>query len=165
MRAASILCLVSLAGCEGCGGDEHHVQAATPATEPASGSTGGEGTAEGAGEPGPPPEVAVRTEVDRYGRLTLAVENHGADAARLAPRVVVEERAGDGFRAVETASLPLSVDCDAAPPECVTLAPGAVLYPCDCGGCDAVRGTHRFAVRSCGGAHRVEGDAVDVGLR
>lgn len=150
-----MLCLILLAGCDGCASDEQRVQSATPATESTSGSTGGERSAEGAAEPGPPPEVAVRAEVDRYGRLTLAVENRGREPARLAPEVA----------AAQGPTLALTVGCDEEPPECVTLAPGAVLYPCECGGCDELRGTFRFAVRSCTGDHRIEGDPVEVGLR
>lgn len=142
--------LIVLAGCEGCGGEEQASQTATPTTESASSSTGGEAAgAEGAADPGPPPDVTVRTEVDRYGRLTLAVENRGSEPARLSSALVAERRDGDSWTAVPNTGLALKVDCDADAPECLTLAPGAVLYPCDCGGCEALNDEHRFTARSC----------------
>jgi hypothetical protein len=97
---------------------------------------GGGGTE---GEPPAPTEVHVRAEVDRYDRVTIAVENRGSDIARLAPEL-----------AISTGStLPLRVDCEADAPSCVELAPGAVLYPCDCGACDELGADATYTLRGC----------------
>jgi hypothetical protein len=135
-----LLITVLLAGCEGCGGDTSQATGATPATQSSSGSTeavaGGEGAGEGA--PAVPEHVAVRAEADRYGRVTIAVENRGDEVARLAPRLT----AGD-------ATLSLRVDCETEPPSCIELAPGAVLYPCDCASCENISATAQFELVGC----------------
>ena len=85
-----------------------------------------------------PEHVVVHAEADRYGRVTVAVENRGADVARIEPRLT----AGD-------TTLALRVDCEAEPPSCIELAPGAVLYPCDCGSCDDVSADDSFELAAC----------------
>ena len=135
-----VVIAVLLAGCEGCGGETSQAATATPATESSSGATEGvaAGGPEGEGAARVPESVAVRAEADRYGRVTIAVENRGTEVARLAPRL----SAGG-------TSLALRVDCDAEPPSCVELAPGAVLYPCDCASCDEVSASASFELAGC----------------
>ena len=139
MRFA-LLSVIILCGCEGCGGEASQASTATPATESSAGSTeavaaGGTASESGAAVP---EHVRVRAEADRYGRVTVAVENRGTEVVRLAPRL----SAGD-------ATLALRVECEAEPPSCVELAPGAVLYPCDCESCEDVSAGARFELAAC----------------
>lgn len=154
--------LLLLAGCEGCAGDS-----ADPESTAEQGSAttgGGEASGESAGDRGPPPEVRVRAETDRYDRLEVAVENRGHEPARLASVLDVQRKSGDAFE--EATSLVLAPGCERPEPEgdepaCITLVPGAVLYPCECGDCDELGpGPHRFVARSCGGAHSLESAPV-----
>ncbi|MGE0784831.1 MAG: hypothetical protein AB7S26_04010 [Sandaracinaceae bacterium] len=141
------------------------------------GSQGHEGQADTAAvvDPGPAPEVTVIAEPARHARdVGLRVENHGAEVVQLSSAVGVERQDGDAFRAVDGVEMHLRFDCEVAPPECVTLAPGAAYLPpawkamvghaqCECERCAAAPpGNYRFVVRSCNRAHAVVSEPFAV---
>jgi len=170
-----LLCLLLLAGCEGCGDEAEQNGPAT------GGSGGGEGTTgEEAPEsnvpvdPGPAPELGLAVEPGRDGATSLIVDNRGEEPVRLATALSLERQDGEAFTAVEgIGGLALRFDCTTPPEECVTLIPGAALHPppwsgdlgdaqCDCERCaDAPTGTYRFVVTTCGGGHRVQSPAFE----
>ncbi|MGF1469238.1 MAG: hypothetical protein ACFCGT_24210 [Sandaracinaceae bacterium] len=178
--ATAVLLAVLGAGCgEGCGAPS--APAVTPASPRsatlAEGRAGEEGSeAEGAPpDPGPPPVLKVAADVDRDGRVALRVENRGAALATLQTALVLEEQAAEGWTARDDVRLALLDRCGESPvPPCRRLAPGGVWLPppwlgtvgasqCACEGCAPVDGgTYRVVVLSCGGAHRLEGEPVEV---
>jgi hypothetical protein len=105
--------------------------------------------------------------------VSFVVENHGRAEVSLRSEVAIERRDGEAWSAVdEIQSVSLRMDCQTAPPECVTLAPGAALHPpawtgmigdaqCMCERCvDAPAGAYRIVVTTCDGAHRAASDPV-----
>lgn len=179
-RPASLTILACLwaAGCGGgCSGSTSsdptgEGMADTTQTE----STGGAQTDEASEpvDPGPPPVLQVSGEPDEHSRrVAIRIENHGTDEAEIAGAVVLQRRSGEGFEDVEGVSLDLRFTCEDEPPECVTLAPGAVYLPppwlgtigdaqCACEECGpAPAGTYRFVVQSCNRAHTIEGDPFE----
>jgi hypothetical protein len=126
-------------------------------------------------ETGPAPTLGLRGTPDADGSIAITIENRGTELARIAPQLVLE-RAGSGgaFRAVEGGSPTLRTDCEHDAPACVELAPGAALHPpalrgdaqCESAPSGAIAaGTYRLVARSCGGAHRVEGDRFEIVAR
>ena len=127
-------------------------------------------------DPGPVPEVRVVGVVDAHERaVTPRVESRGDEPAELSSSVALQRRDGDGWVDVDGGELHLRFACDEEIPDCLTLAPGAVLLPpawngttgttqCECDGrCpDAPAGTYRFVVRSCSRAHAVEGEPFSL---
>lgn len=124
--------------------------------------------------PSDAPRVIVRGTPNEQGRVVaIAIENHAEAAVSLARELVVEVQSGDSWSAVTTAGLSLRSSCDAEAPECVTLQPGAELYPpewlgtqgdaqCICTRCVPVEsGTYRFVVTTCEGA-RIEGEPFAI---
>lgn len=127
-------------------------------------------------DPGPVPQISVLALVDDHERsVTPRVESRGEEPAELSSRVALQRRSGEAWEDVDGGELHLRFGCDEAVPECLTLAPGAVLLPpawtgktgttqCECEGpCpDAPAGTYRFVVRSCSRAHAIEGEPFEL---
>jgi hypothetical protein len=119
------------------------------------------------------PRVIVRGEPGEGRSVAIAIENHAEAPVSLARAIAVEERSGGSWRVVETAGLSLRSTCDAEAPECLTLQPGAELYPpewlgtrgdaqCICTRCVPVEsGSYRFVVTTCEGA-RIEGEPFEI---
>lgn len=183
MRAPSIVLVIglTLAGCGGCSGpteDTSPTSSATQRTE-ASGSESSSPDPEAAGapvDPGPAPVLRITGTPERDGPVAIRVENHGTDAAELSGRLIVEHREGEAWEPAR-ASLDLRYSCEDRAPECLTLAPGAVLIPpawlgtwgdaqCVCTRCGpADPGSYRLVATSCSGAHRIESDPFDLPAR
>ncbi|HJL14484.1 MAG TPA: hypothetical protein RMH99_02440 [Sandaracinaceae bacterium LLY-WYZ-13_1] len=145
----------------------------TEAQGPASASTGGE-ESEPAVDPGPPPQLRVTGEIDPHHRtVTARVANRG-DRTNLRGRFGLERQVDDEWTPVPDVALDLRYSCEDEPPECVTLAPGAVFIPppwqgmvgdaqCECEECGpAPAGTYRFVIHSCNEAHRVTGEPFEL---
>lgn len=127
-------------------------------------------------DPGPVPRIRVLGVVDAHaGEVTPRVESRGDEPAELSSRVALQRRSGEAWEDVDGGELHLRFGCDEDIPECLTLAPGAVLLPpawtgktgttqCECEGrCpDASPGTYRFVVRSCSRAHAIEGEPFEL---
>lgn len=118
----------------------------------------------------PPPEehiaegmgLLLRAHPKRTGEVELLAANATREPIRVQPRLAVERRTTDGWVIVEPLSnVSLRHDCERPPSECVTLAPGAELFPpawlgkagdaqCACTGCGAdIQGELRFVAMSC----------------
>lgn len=167
---ASVLCFW-VAGCGGgCSGLAE--EDPDPAARSEARATGGEATSPDAPvvDPGPAPSLRVLGVPETHGRtVAIRVENHGAQT-ELTGAVTLQQRDGDAWADVDGASLDLRFSCREEAPECLTLAPGAVLLPppwlgtigdaqCICTRCGpAEAGTYRFVVRSCNGAHEALGE-------
>ncbi len=168
------LCLW-IAGCGGgCGAAIEATEAteAEPATEPAPERPSESGAAPEAAEPvdpGPRPVLRVVGEPSAHDpTVAIRIENRGLEPTELARAVGLQVQDGAGFVDVDV-HLDLRYSCDDEAPECVTLAPGATYLPpawlgttgdaqCECARCGAAPpGTYRFVVRSCSGAHTIEG--------
>ena len=102
------------------------------------------------------------------------LESRGEERARFASAVIVERETDGAFAPVDGVELSLRASCETPAPECVTLVGGAELRPppwrgqlgqaqCECERCaDAPEGRYRFVIRSCSGAHRVEGQPFEL---
>ncbi len=178
MRSPSIVLVVglTLAGCNGCSGpSEPETPAATSTqrTEASGSEAAAEPTHAPPVDPGPAPVLRVVGAPDRDGQVTIRVENHGTEQTELRGALALERRAGESWEPAR-ASLDLRYSCEERAPECVTLAPGAVLIPpawlgtwgdaqCVCTRCGpADEGTYRLVVTSCNGAHRIESEPFEL---
>lgn len=167
-------------GCSGgCSGASESTTEEPSAASPE--GSGGEGSARGGGQsdvpvdPGPPPTLRVTGIPSAHGRsVAVRIENRGTAAAELARGLSVQRRAEGVAWSEVGASLDLRYSCEDEAPECVTLAPGAAYLPppwlgtlgdaqCACERCAAAEaGTYRFVVRSCNGAHVLEGEPFEL---
>ena len=168
------LCLW-IAGCGGgCGGAQETAEQ-PPTNEPSDHAATPDEAADPAEpvevvDPGPRPVLRISGQPDAHeGSVVIRVENRGAESAELAGALGLQRQQGDAWQDVEV-QLDLRFSCDDAAPECVTLAPGAAYIPppwlgvsgdaqCACEECGpAADGEYRFVVRSCNGAHTLEGE-------
>lgn len=120
-----------------------------------------------------PPELTegmglrLRGTVAPSRHVTIATSNAGSEVVRLESQLRVERMDDGEWEEVDGVhGLLLRADCQAPQAECVSLVPGAELYPpewlgmlgdaqCVCTGCGpAPAGTYRFVAHSC------EGDRV-----
>ena len=131
-------------------------ESATPTSSPAGAETAEQSEAPPPVDPAPAPTLEVLVEAEGEA-ATLRVRNRGEAVARVRTALKVEAREGEGWAPVE-ASLALRDDCEAAPPACRDLAPGAELEPpawasgdaqCGCEGCVPLEGELRVVVESC----------------
>jgi hypothetical protein len=119
------------------------------------------------------PRVVVRGEPKEGGAVAIAIENRSDAPVSLSRDLIVEQRTGDSFTVVTTAGVTLRSSCEAEAPECITLVPGAELYPpdwlgtrgdaqCICTRCVPVEaGSYRFAITTCEGA-RIDGETFEL---
>ncbi|MBK8171429.1 MAG: hypothetical protein IPK60_13935 [Sandaracinaceae bacterium] len=172
MRFWGALTLVLLLGSTGCGdkrrapGADPHAQ--TPAKAPAAQRpveiTQGMG-------------VRLTGQPARNGSHTveITVANAGSAAVRLSSALLLERQEGGTWSEVENvAGISLRTDCRTPAPECLSLVPGAELYPppwlgtagdvqCVCTRCGPVEnGTYRFVAHSCDGDRVYRGTAFTV---
>jgi hypothetical protein len=168
-RGALALGLLSACSCGGNG--------ESPAEEPSAEASSGAASAPGSVEPEPapategppsaPPPLELASSVDPYARVTLSVVNRTDETQHLASRLIVEREA-DGFVAAEELGA-FTLGAELAEDGCVALAPGAELrgtWSClradapdlvrDCAMAPA--GRYRFAVTSCDGRARTDGE-------
>jgi hypothetical protein len=164
--------LLLLLGCDACGNTSSTVS--ETAVDPADPVNPSDPTSPSDPPPSDAPRVIVRGTPNDPGRLVaIAIENHAEAAVSLSRELVVEVQRGDSWSTVTTAGLSLRSTCEAEAPECVTLQPGAELYPpewlgtqgdaqCICTRCVPVEsGTYRFVVTTCEGA-RIEGEPFAI---
>lgn len=124
-------------------------------------------------DPGPRPVLRVVGEPAPHERtVAIRIENRGSEPVELAGTIGLQRQEGSTFEDV-SANLDLRFSCEERAPECVTLAPGAAYLPppwlarlgdaqCECDECAvAPGGTYRFVIRSCNGAHTIEGQAFE----
>ncbi len=180
MRAYWLVCIAAFGiGCSGgCGSSavtppQGGSGSTTSGTGEAEGEPTGPGTTTNANGRGEAIPARLHGEVERFAAVPL-FENHGRATMRLAKTLEVERKNGETFTRLEgVGELLLRESCGHAPPDCIELAPGAMLAPpgwngqlgdtaqCACPGCTyAESGTYRFVARTCDGA-RIEGEPFD----
>jgi len=119
--------------------------------------------------------VRAGGEPDQHTRVVgIRIENRGDETTQLAGSVGLQYRSADARSDADAVHLDLRYSCEDEAAECVTLAPGAIYLPpawlgtigdaqCTCTRCAAAEaGTYRFVVRSCSGAHTVEGEPFEL---
>ena len=120
--------------------------------------------------------VRLRGTVETSRQISIAVANAGSSMVQLASALRVErfvEREWEELDDVH--NLLLRADCEAAENECMSLVPGAELYPpnwlglngdaqCECAQCARVpSGTYRFVAHSCDGERVYRGEPFSIG--
>jgi hypothetical protein len=168
---------LTLAGCGGCSGPSEESSPASGTTQRTEAS-GSESPSAGVPaqpvDPGPVPVVRITGTPDLDRHVAIRVENHGAEETQLRGALTLQRQNGEAWEAASSAGIDLRYSCEDQAPECVTLAPGAVLIPpawlgtwgdaqCVCTRCGpAEAGTYRFVATSCSGAHTIEGEPFDL---
>jgi hypothetical protein len=157
-----------------CGSPPPQETTPAPAAEPPETAQPGPTATPSVAEPpvpaGPAPTLAVTGTPASIGRtVAISVTNRGAGDVQLSTELGLEVERDGAFVDAEHPGLRLRYDCAQDTPACVTLAPGSELLPpdwlgtwgdvqCVCTRCGpAEPGRYRFVVRTCDGAHRVEG--------
>lgn len=125
-----------------------------------------------------PPELTegmglrLRGTVATSRNVSIAVANAGSGPVRLESQLRVERLDDGEWEEVDAVhGLLLRADCRSPQAECVSLVPGAELYPpdwlgmfgdaqCDCTRCGpAPAGTYRFVAHSCDGDRVYRGES------
>jgi hypothetical protein len=181
LRLSSLLALVALplvtVAC-GRGGDARQGRERTSRAE-----TAGADPSDPA-SPALPPEthagegggLAVHGDPSRPGRAVgLRVANTGSTTLSIDSALAIEHESGGRFAPLEgMGRVTLRGSCTAAAPRCVTLAPGAEIFPpdwlgttgdaqCACEECGpAPAGRYRFIAKSCDGAKTYAGEPFAI---
>lgn len=120
--------------------------------------------------------LALHGDPSRPGRAVgLRVANTGSTTLSIDSALTLEHESGGRFVPLEgMGRVTLRGSCTAAAPRCVTLAPGAEIFPpdwlgttgdaqCACEECaPAPAGRYRFVARSCDGAKTYTGEAFTL---
>jgi hypothetical protein len=120
--------------------------------------------------------LAVHGDPSRPGRAVgLRVANTGSTTLSIDSALAIEHESGGRFAPLEgMGRVTLRGSCTAAAPRCVTLAPGAEIFPpdwlgttgdaqCACEECGpAPAGRYRFIAKSCDGAKTYAGEPFAI---
>jgi hypothetical protein len=120
-----------------------------------------------------PPALRLGLSHDTRAGLAVSLQNRAARSVTLAGALTLEVARSETFEAV-AAPIELQQTCGAAPPTCVTLAPGAELLAapvrslepggqCGCTACAPLpAGRYRVVARGCDGAFSLPSAAYEI---